>query len=236
MQSKISSIKDTIKSLCDPLRIPILQKFFKTKIGEYAEGDIFIGLTVPNIRKIAKQFFNLSLSDLQILLESRINEERHLALIILVNQYQKAKDQNKEKLYEFYLQNLPYVNNWNLVDVSCYHIIGNHLLDKDKKLLFDFARSKNLWIRRISIVSTMYFIRKKDLNYTFEIASLLLTDKHDLINKAVGWLLREAGNKDQIRLIKFLDQNISSMHRTTLRYATEKFPERLRRSYLIRGK
>lgn len=206
--------------------------FFKTGAGHYAEGDKFIGVTVPNLRKIAKNFMFLTLDDLQVLLASKINEERLLALLILIKQYQNESDQAKERLYQFYIKNLKYVNNWNLVDASAHLIIGAHLWDKDRSLLFQLATSEILWERRISIVATWYFIRKNDLACTFKIASLLKCDTHDLIHKAVGWMLREAGKRDQTQLVTFLEQYMCEMPRTMLRYAIEKFPEDIRKSYL----
>jgi len=208
--------------------------FFKTGAEDYAEGDQFIGVTVPNLRKIAKNFILLTLDNLQLLLESKINEERLLALIILTQQYKNAADHTKETLYQFYMQNLKYVNNWNLVDTSAHWIIGAHLWDKDRSVLERLARSENLWERRISIVSTWYFIRQNDVVWTFKIATLLLRDTHDLIHKAVGWMLREAGKRNQAELVKFLDQHVLGMPRTMLRYAIEKFPDTLRKNYLIR--
>ena len=209
--------------------------FFKTGAGCYAEGDEFIGVTVPNLRKIAKKFRLLTLCDLQFLIQSKINEDRLLVLIILTQQYKKATDSDKEKLYQFYIQNLKYINNWNLVDTSAHHIIGAHLWDKNKSSLLELATSEVLWERRISIVSTWYFIRKNDLAWTFKIASLLQGDTHDLIHKAVGWMLREAGKRDQTQLIKFLNQHMCVMPRTMLRYAIERLPEGQRKSYLIKN-
>jgi 3-methyladenine DNA glycosylase AlkD len=210
--------------------------FFKTGMGEYAAGDQFIGVTVPNLRKIAKKFIRLTLCDLQALLESRINEERLLALIILIHQYENASFQDQEIIYQFYLRNLKYVNNWNLVDASAHVIIGAHLWDKDRSFLLELARSEILWERRVSIVSTAYFIRKNDLVWTFKIASILSRDTEDLMHKAVGWMLREAGKRNQGQLVLFLDQHRDQMPRTMIRYAIEKFPENMRKSYLIRGK
>lgn len=206
--------------------------FFKTKPGDYAEHDQFIGVSNPELRKIAKEFSGLNQEELQCIIESKINEERLLALIILVTQYQKASDQNKKKFYQFYLSNLEYVNNWNLVDASAHLIIGAHLVDSDKKLLLKLAKSKIMWERRISIVSTWAFIRNNDLEWTFKIATLLLSDNHDLIHKAVGWMLREAGKRDEKQLITFLEQHSKIMPRTMLRYAIEKFPEPQRKYYL----
>lgn len=208
--------------------------FFKTGAGHYAQGDEFIGVTVPNLRKIAKSFMNLTLSDLESLLQSKINEERLLALIILVEQYKNADDQNKEIFYQFYLKNLKHVNNWNLVDASAHLIIGAHLWDKDRSSLFELARSEIFWERRIAIVSTWYFIRKNDLDWTFKIALLLQKDTQDLIHKAVGWMLREAGKRDQEALVQFLDQYAITMPRTMLRYAIEKFTQDQRKNYLLK--
>lgn len=210
--------------------------FFKTGPGEYAEHDQFIGVNVPDLRKIAKQFATLKREEIQVLIQSKINEERLLALFILVDQYQKAETSIKLTLYQFYLDNLQHVNNWNLVDASAHLILGAHLLDKDKQILFALAKSESIWERRIAIVSTWYFIRKQNLKWTFEIAALLLEDKHDLIHKAVGWMLREAGKKDENQLIVFLDQYAKKMPRTMLRYAIEKFPETQRKNYLVKSK
>jgi len=210
--------------------------FFKTGKGHYAEHDIFIGVSVPALRTLAKEFYNLSLPDLQELIASAINEERLLALIILVNQYQKADAHTKDELYDFYMRNMQHVNNWNLVDSSAHLIIGAHLYKADKEMLIDLAHSQNMWERRIAIVATWYFIRKNELNWTFKIATLLLNDTHDLIHKAVGWMLREAGKHDQALLIEFLNQHATTMPRTMLRYAIEKFPEEQRKNYLMRKK
>lgn len=229
-------------SKCDQIKV-LLQKsvtvtpdkrnyFFKTGVDSYAAHDQFMGVTVPAVRIIAKQFFDLSLNNIQQLLKSSMNEERLLALIILVAQYQKTDDVNKEQLYQFYMNNLKHVNNWNLVDASAHWIVGAHLLHKKKDVLCDLSQSSVLWERRIAIVSTLYFIRNNDCEWTFKIALLLLKDTHDLIHKAVGWMLREAGKKNISALIDFLDQYAKIMPRTMLRYAIEKFPEQQRKVYL----
>jgi 3-methyladenine DNA glycosylase AlkD len=210
--------------------------FFKTEVGSYAEHDTFIGVNVPALRTLAKEFQHLTRQELQELLASPINEERLLALFILVDQYQKGNTQQKDALYNFYLHNIQYVNNWNLVDASAHLIIGEHLDKADKKLLITLAQSKNLWERRIAIVATWYFIRKNELEWTFKIAKLLLTDTHDLIHKAVGWMLREAGKRNETMLMQFLDKYAAVMPRTMLRYAIEKFPEEQRKDYLMRKK
>ncbi|HJD58238.1 MAG TPA: DNA alkylation repair protein [Rickettsia endosymbiont of Ceroptres masudai] len=187
-------------------------------------------VTVPILRKIAKSYYNLDVGDLSSLITSEFNEERFLALAILIMQYQKAQD--KELFYHFYLNNIKYVNNWNLVDASAHHIIGAYLWDKEKEYLFTLTKSEILWERRIAIVATWYFIKNNELDTTFEIAKLLLNDEHDLMHKAVGWMLREAGKKDEKQLINFLDRYISQMPRMMLRYAIEKFPEEVRKNIL----
>ncbi|QQV75341.1 hypothetical protein H6P87_00894 [Rickettsia tillamookensis] len=204
--------------------------FFKTNEGEYGEHDKFIGVTVPTLRKIAKSYYNLDVGDLSRLITSEFNEERFLALAILIMQYQKAQD--KEFFYNFYLNNIKYVNNWNLVDASAHHVVGAYLLDKEKDYLFTLTKSEILWERRIAMVATWYFIKNNQLDTTFEIAKLLLNDKHDLMHKAIGWMLREAGKKDEKQLIDFLDRYISQMPRTAVRYAIEKFPEEVRKNIL----
>lgn len=204
--------------------------FFKTGVGEYAEHDRFMGVTVPSLRIIAKEFADLSLEEVQHLIESPFNEERFLALIILVQQYKKEQ----ENIYQFYLENLRHVNNWNLVDASAHLIIGAHLLKRDRSSLISLAQSNNMWKRRIAIVSTWYFIRHNDLEWTFKLGEMLLRDSHDLIHKAVGWMLREAGKRDEGRLIAFLDYHSTHMPRTMLRYAIEKISEQQRKKILQR--
>lgn len=206
--------------------------FFKTGPGHYAEHDKFLGITIPNLRKIVKSNKNLAHEDIQTLIDSPYNEERLIALFILVEQYKQGDKAVKDSIYQFYLSQLNQVNNWNLVDASAPFIIGAHLHQKNKELLLALAKSQVLWERRIAIVSTLYFIRNNDLEWTFKIAKLLLHDKQDLIHKAAGWMLREAGKKDQNQLIDFLEQYASQMPRTMLRYSIERFPEPLRKTYL----
>ena len=209
-----------------------LKIFFKTEKDGYAEHDRFMGITVPNLRKIAKQFKDLPLDDIETLLYSKFNEERLLALIILTMQYEKASEDKKEELYNFYIKHLSQVNNWNLVDASAHLIVGSHLYEKDKDLLTKLAHSKNLWEKRIAMIATLYFIRKSSLDWTFKIAHILLSDAHDLIHKASGWMLREAGKKNEAELIAFLDKYATQMPRTMLRYAIEKLPASKRKYYL----
>jgi len=231
MTSKINQIKTLLEKSST---IPEEKRsyFFKTDANSYAAHDKFIGVPVPAARSIAKKFLDLSLNEIAQLLASPFNEERFLGLIILVHQYQKADTSNKEKFYQFYMDNLKQVNNWNLVDASAHLIIGAHVFDKNKDILITLAQSNNLWERRIAIIATLYFIRKNDLEWTFNIAEILLNDKHDLIHKAVGWMLREAGKKDTQQLINFLNLHAAHMPRTMLRYAIEKFPETQRKYYL----
>ena len=196
--------------------------YFKTGQRDYAEHDRFMGITVPTLRKIAKGFISITLEDLTLLIESPINEERLLALIILTQQYKTSAEPQKEVIYQFYRANLRYINNWNLVDASAHLIIGAHLFERDCSVLEELTRSENLWERRVAIVATWYFIRQSELDWTFRIAKLLLNDSHDLIHKAVGWMLREAGKKDEARLMSFLCDHAPQMPKTMLRYAMER--------------
>ncbi len=210
-----------------------LQWFFKTGAGEYGEGDVFAGIKMPVQRKIAKEFKNLYSDDIKELLGSKIHEERMIGLLILQSKYEKGDEKEKEKVFKFYIRNRKRINNWDLVDISAPKIIGEHLLERDKKLLYEFARSKNLWERRIAILSTFTFIRVGKFETTFKISDLLSKDDHDLIHKAVGWMLREIGKKDLNAEEKFLKPRYKKMPRTMLRYAIEKFPEVKRKKYLL---
>ena len=218
-------------------------KFFKTGKGDYGEGDKFIGVRVPNIRKIAQIYKSLGLDEIDKLLKSKIHEERLLALIILANQFKNAiknDDSNiQQMIYRYYIKQYDKINNWDLVDASCHIIIGGYLANKPKanaKLLYDWAKSTHLWKKRMAIISTFSFIRENNFRHTIEISSLLLNDPHDLIHKAVGWMLREVGKKDKHTLKVFLDDHAASMPRTMLRYAIEKLPDTERISYLAQGK
>lgn len=206
------------------------KRFFKTTPGSYAENEKFLGVSMPKIRSIAKNFYDISLDDISALLKSEFNEIRMLALIILVDKYNKTNE--KEAVFNLYLNNTNNINNWNLVDVSAHLIVGKHLLNKDKKVLLCLASSKILWERRIAIVSTWYFIKNNFFDSTIEIALILLKDKHDLIHKAVGWMLREMGKKNQEILVNFLEKYGANMPRTTLRYAIEKFSKEQQKKYL----
>jgi 3-methyladenine DNA glycosylase AlkD len=230
---KASSVVQALKKYANKEKAAFFPSFFKTGKGQYGEGDKFIGVTVPDQRTVAKQFLKLSLPEIQKLLTSKIHEHRLTALIILVMQYKKGDVKTRENIFKFYLANLSCVNNWDLVDCSCRDIVGEHLQTKNRGLLYRLAKSKNLWERRIAIVSTWAFIRRKDLKDTFAIATLLISDKHDLIHKAVGWMLREAGKRDEKVLTSYLDEYATRMPRTALRYAIERFSPNIRRHYLM---
>ena len=208
-------------------------RFFKTDKGEYGHGDLFLGVRAPKIRLIAKKHIDISITDMKTLIQSKYHEERFLGLIILVNKYAKTKDKkNRNQLYKIYVSSFKYINNWNLVDVTCPHVTGKHLIDKDRTILYKWAKSEDLWTKRIAMVSTFSFIRKNDLEDTFKIAEILLHDEHDLIHKAVGWMLREAGKRDIKKEETFLKKYYKTMPRTMLRYSIEKFPETKRQKYL----
>ena len=211
-----------------------LQRFFKTGPGEYGEGDLFIGLRVPQTRQICRDFFELSIDQIEIMLGSPIHEHRLAGLIIMSNQAKSKKfpTSHKELLYELYLRRTDRINNWDLVDTSCRYVVGGYLMDKPRDILYQLAESNDLWERRIAIVSTWESIRHGDLDDTFRLSKVLKNDKQDLIHKASGWMLREAGKKDIDRLVEFLDENATTMPRTMLRYSIEKLPETQRRYYL----
>ncbi len=228
----INKLKEEIAKISNPEKAKLLQRFFKTGKGEYGEGDIFLGISVPEQREIAKEFFNkLSLDDIQILLNSKFHEERLIGLLILTDKYKKTD--NKESIVNFYLKNAKNsrINNWDLVDLSCHKIVGDYLIDKDRKILYELLKG-NLWEKRIAVVSCFAFIRENDFKDSLQIAELLLNDKRDLIHKAVGWMLREVGKKDADVLRNFLNQHCSSMPRVMLRYSIEKFDESERRKYM----
>lgn len=228
----LSEIRKEIKKQANPKQAVILQRFFKTGKGEYGEGDIFYGIKVPVQRNIAKQFKDLPFDDIKELINSKVHEERLIAAFILVDQYKKGDDKKKKAVFDFYLKNRKGINNWDLVDLSAPKIVGEYLLDKERDLLYKFARSKDLWEKRIAILSTLTFIRNHFFEDTLSISEILLNDKHDLIHKAVGWMLREVGNRDMQTEEEFLRKHYKRMPRTMLRYAIEKFPEKKRKDYL----
>jgi 3-methyladenine DNA glycosylase AlkD len=222
-----------LNSCANPEKAEILQRFFKTGKGEYAEGDIFLGIPVPKQREISKKH-NLSLNEIQNLLNSKIHEQRLIALLMLIKNFSKADEKEQEKIFNFYLSNTKNINNWDLVDLSAPNIVGNFLKNKDKKIIYKLANSNNLWEKRIAIISTFTFIRNSQFSDSLKIAEILLKDNHNLIHKAVGWMLREIGKRDFNAEDAFLKKHYKQMPRTMLRYAIEKFPENLRKSYLIK--
>jgi len=228
----LNDLKSDLRKASNPEKAKLLQRFFKTGKGEYGEGDIFIGVVVPETRKVAVKHKYLGLKDIESLLKSKIHEERLCALLLLVHNYQKHKEKRTE-IFNFYLKNTKYINNWDLVDLSAHQIVGHFLFDKNKSIIYKLASSSNLWEKRISIISTFYFIKMGQFSDSLRLAEILLNDKHDLIHKAVGWMLREIGKKDLETLECFLKFHYKSMPRTMLRYAIEKFPEKQRRAYLL---
>lgn len=210
-----------------------MQAFFKTGPGEYAAGDVFYGIAAPQIKKLVKKYRDITCGEIKLLLRSPMHEERLLALLILVHRFMKGDERVKKRIFDLYLGHTASINNWDLVDLTAYHIVGEFLRDKPKGVLKKLARSDNLWERRIAIVSTFAFIKRGDCGQTLSIARILLKDTHDLIHKAVGWMLREAGKrccreKEEL----FLRRYCRAMPRTMLRYAIERFPEDLRKKYL----
>lgn len=229
-----SSIKAELEGIANPAKAKDLQRFFKTGPGEYGEGDIFLGIQVPFIRDVIKKYKGTPLEEIIKLLKDPAHEVRMSGGLLMVEYYKKASPSARKDCYESYVRNADCFNNWDLVDLTCPNIVGAWLWDKDRSLLYDFSRSENLWKQRISIISTLYFIRKDDFSDTFKIADILLNHQHDLIHKAVGWMLREAGkrNHDAERSYLLEDEKYLSMPRTMLRYAIEKFPEPERQYFL----
>jgi 3-methyladenine DNA glycosylase AlkD len=227
------NILNDLKALSDPEKAAFLPRFFKAGPGEYAEGDVFIGVTVPKIRSVAKKYSSASMAQVKQLLRSRVHEHRLTALLILVDKFAKADASDRGRIVAFYLDNLDHVNNWDLVDLSADKILGAYLFEnKDRRILDELCDSGHLWRQRVSIISAFYFIRKGDFGDTLRIAEKLLTHKHDLIHKAVGWMLRETGKRDRKAEEIFLNKYYRIMPRTMLRYAIEKFSEDDRQKYL----
>jgi 3-methyladenine DNA glycosylase AlkD len=232
MPGKLDQLKADMRRIASPEKARVLSRFFKTGRGEYGEGDAFLGIMVPDQRSIAKKYADLSMNDLRKLISGSMHEERLVCLFILINRYKKADSHGKKEVVGFYLGNLRYINNWDLVDLSAGPVLGDHLIDGDRSILYEMAKSDDLWKRRIAVMSTFAFIRKNDFGDTLRIAEMLLNDRHDLIHKAVGWMLREIGKRDQAKEEEFLKKHYKKMPRTMLRYAIEKFDEDKRRYYL----
>ncbi len=229
----LERLRGDLEKLSNKYQAKILQRFFKTGKGEYGEGDIFLGIKVPIQRKVAKKY-NLKLSEIKELLNSKIHDHRMVALFILIDKFKKGNEKEKNEIFGFYLNNTKNINNWDLVDLSARDIIGEFLLDKDRKIIYKLAKSDALWEKRISIISTYAFIRKNDFKDTLKISGLLLKDKHDLIHKAVGWMLREVGKRNQDVEEEFLKKYYKEMPRTMLRYAIERFSDEKKRIYMKR--
>jgi 3-methyladenine DNA glycosylase AlkD len=230
-------LRKELEKLASASKASVFKNFFKTGPGQYGEGDKFYGLSVPAQRELAKKYDSLSYGDLTALLASSWHEERLTALLILVRQFQQGGEAEQQVVVRFYLSHLNGVNNWDLVDTSAYNILGAWLLKHDELLLLDkLSSSRNLWERRIAIIATLAFIKQGQLDLTFKLADKLLGDHHDLMHKAVGWMLREAGKRDQPALVAFLEPRYQKMPRTMLRYAIEKFTPAERDYYLGRNK
>ena len=230
--STAGDIQTRMRALASPETAANLQRFFKTGPGQYGEGDVFLGIKVPPLRALAKQHPDAGLDTVATLLDSRYHEERFLAMLLLMQFYDQAGEQGQAAAYDLYLGETHRINNWDLVDVSAPRIVGRHLQDRPRKILYKLARSSMLWERRIAILSTAWLIRLDDFDDTLKIAEILLRDKHDLMHKAVGWMLREVGKRDLACEEGFLKAHYRGMPRTMLRYAIERFPETKRRKYL----
>ncbi len=232
IRNDLDKIKKELKALANSEYAADSKRFFKTGPGEYGEGDQFIGIRVPLLRKLAKSYRDVSIQDSEALLSSPIHEERFLALLLLMQHYAKGGAQTKNRIYKFYLKSTRFINNWDLVDLSAEHISGHYLLERSKAPLYRLAGSRDLWERRIAIISTFCYIKRQDFKETLIISGQLLKDPEDLIHKAVGWMLREVGKRDFTSEETFLKSHYRNMPRTMLRYAIERFPEALRKGYL----
>ena len=231
--SILADLRSHIRQFQDPRKAEALRRFFKTGPGQYGEGDIFLGLTVPDCHKVAKVYDDMSWSGVKILLTSKYHEERLIALLIMVRQFKKGDELVKTRIYNHYLKSTKHINNWDLIDLSAPRIVGSYLEKRSRQPLVQLAKSGNLWKKRISIIATYSFIKQRDFEATFRLADILLSDKHDLIHKATGWMLREAGKKDVPTLKKFLKSRYQKMPRTMLRYSIERFSQRERKKYLM---
>ncbi|MFQ5329249.1 MAG: DNA alkylation repair protein [Thermodesulfobacteriota bacterium] len=231
-QPILEEIRGVLKELGSRERAVFLQRFFKTGPGEYGEGDIFLGIRVPDVRRIAKRYRDVSLGEIKGLLTSPIHEERLLALLILVGQFSRGSGVERKSIYDLYLSHTHYVNSWDLVDLSAEKIVGAFLMERKREPLYTLSRSRSLWERRIAIMSTFHFIKRNDFSDTVKIAAMLLRDEEVLIQKAVGWMLREVGKRHLPMEEAFLKSHYREMARTTLRYAIEQFPAVKRERYL----
>ena len=235
MPVSLAALKKMVRSEADPAKAVVLKGFFKTGKGDYGEGDRFMGLTVPISRRIANKFAALRVVDIQKLLTSSIHEERLIALLMMVERFDKGNEKVKRDIYTLYIASTTRINNWDLVDLSADKIVGRYLFNHSRQKLFTLARSKNIWERRIAIIATFYFIKQNDFETTVAIIKLLLNDRHDLIHKSMGWMLREIGKRSSPVLRQFLNEYKEILPRTTVRYAIERFPEKERKKYLARS-
>jgi 3-methyladenine DNA glycosylase AlkD len=235
MNITAKEISKRLQKMGDKEDARFLQGFFKTGVGQYGEGDIFLGIRVPAIRKLAKEYNDLPFKEILSLLKSPYHEIRLFALISFVNAFAKDDETIQKKIYDLYLANTRYINNWDLVDISAPNIVGAFLLDKKRKPLYQLAKSKTLWERRIAVLATFYFIKNNQVADALKIAGILLQDKEDLIHKATGWMLREIGKRDIACAESFLQKHCRTMPRTMLRYAIERFTPAKRRKYLDGG-
>lgn len=227
-----AEIQKRLQHLADPGQAAVLQRFFKTGPGQYGEGDRFLGIRVPHLRKLVQEFGQTPLAEVKKLLKSPIHEARLLALLILVRKFGKADGAGREAIYRLYLGHTRWINNWDLVDASAEHVVGAWLAGRSRKPLDKLARSKALWERRIALLATFHFIKRGEFGPTLQIAAMLLEDDQDLIHKAAGWMLREVGKRDRAALEAFLQEHYRVMPRTMLRYAIERLPEARRKAYL----
>lgn len=232
----ISKLKQKLDALADPINQQQAQRFFKTGKGEYAEGDIFLGIRTPVLRKLATQYQDLSLDESEQLLHSPIHEHRSFALMLWVAQFSKADKIQQQQFFERYLQNSQFINNWDLVDISAPTLVGQYLLEKNREILYKLVASESLWERRIAVVASLTFIRHQQFEEILSFAKLLLNEPHDLIHKAVGWMLRELGKQNLSILVAFIHEYDTQLPRTTLRYAIEHFDEEQRQFHLKRKK
>lgn len=235
MKVELNIIHNDLLQLANEQIAEHSQRFFKTGKGEYGEGDVFLGIRVPLLRKLVKKYHGISIEEVRKILHSKFHEERFLAVLMLVQLFKSSAESEQKQIFDLYLENTEFINNWDLVDISAGNIVGAYLYEKDKAPLYDLVQSANLWERRISIIATFYFIRQNEFDDTLKIAEIMLNDKEDLIHKAVGWMLREVGKREIAIEEEFLQEHYKKMPRTMLRYAIEKFPETSRKMYL-RGK
>ena len=230
--SRVEALKKHLRELSDESVARQSQRFFKTGKGEYGEGDVFLGIRVPVLRKMAKDCRDISIREAVQLLKSQFHEERQLSLFMLVMMFQKATQEDKKKIFDRYLKHTACINSWDLVDSSAEHIVGAYLKERDKQPIYQLAASRDLWERRIAILSTFHYIKRNDFTDALRISEIMIKDPEDLIHKAVGWMLREIGKRDMKTEERFLKRHYRVMPRTMLRYAIEKFPEAMRKAYL----